>query len=262
MGRAIELISVRAIAPGAGAAGVVFGGNSLTIRRTEKPAWITGLWQLRQAAGFTRITSPLIHDNVVGIQTTGAVGTQLAVQRPPVRVHGQDTLTATLSGSGAAGDVELSHFLVAYDDLPGVSARLISPAELMKRVETLYSSQNTLATTDPGNPPVYSGAEAISAEQDQFRANRDYAIIGYNVQAGGGAVRYSSSDWGNLGLGGPASTLRGEDYSDWFIRLSEKSGMPSIPVFNSSNRALVTVDGAVDENGADIIVTTLMALLK
>lgn len=262
MGRAIELISVRAIAPSTGAAGVVFTGNSLTIRRTEKPAWITALWQTRQGAGFTRLTSPLLHDNVVGIQLVGAVGTQLALQRPPVRVHGQDTLTATLSGSATAGDVETSHFLVQYDDLPGVSARLITPAELMKRCETLYSSQNTLATTDPGNPPAYSGSEAINAEQDQFRANRDYAIVGYNVQAGGGCVRYTSSDWGNLGIGGPAPTLRGEDYSDWFIRLSEMSGMPCIPVFNSSNRALTTVDGVVDENGADIIVTTLMALLK
>lgn len=263
MGKAVELVSVRAIAPSTGAAGVVFTGNSLTIRQTTKPAWLVALWQVRQVAGFTRIVSPLLHDNVVGIQIAGGVGVQMGLQRPPQRLEGQDTLAATLSGSAAAGDVELSHWMVSYEDLPGIAGRFISPSELLRRSEgSIYSSQNSIAAVDPGTPPAYGGEEAISAEQDQFKANRDYAIVGYSVQSGSGSVRYRSPDWGNLGVGGPAVALRGELYSDWFVRISELSGEPLIPVFNSSNRALTLIDAAVDENGTDIVLTTLMALLK
>lgn len=256
MGRALELISFQATAPGAGGATfAAVAGNSLTLRDSRAPIWLVAFWQRRQAAGgFTRLTSPLLHDAVVGIQCTGPVGVSLHVRNSLQRLFTQDAITAFGSGSAVVGDIEQSCFLAAYEDLPGVNANLIDEAELMRRGEEIYSWQNTIALGTAGG---YSGGEAVNAEQDQFKANMEYAIIGYQVSVAAAAVRWVGSDFGNLGVGGPSGIgSEGLLNHDWFLKLSRMAGMPLIPVFNSSNKALTIVDGLQDENGVDSVVTT------
>lgn len=254
MGRALELISVQATAPGAGAPFAAVTGNSLTLRDSRAPIWLVAFWQKRQTAGFTRLTSPLLHDAVVGIQCTGPIGIAMNTRDSFQRLFTQDTITAFGSGSATAGDIEQASFLAAYEDLPGVNANLIDEAELMRRGEELYSWANTLALGTAGG---YSGSEAVNAEQDQFKANQEYAIIGYQIGVAAAAVRWVSSDFGNLGVGGPASASNEALVNhNWFIDLSRAAGMPLIPVFNSSNKALTFVDGMTDENGVDAVMTT------
>lgn len=256
MGKALELISFQATAPAAGAPMVAVAGNSLTLRDSRAPLWLVAFWQRRQASGFTRLTSPLLHDAVVGIQCVGPIGNTLHVRNSIQRLFTQDALTAFGSGSAVAGDIEQSCILAAYEDLPGVNSNLIDEAELLRRGEEIYSWTNTLALGTTGG---YSGAEAVNSEQDQFKANQEYAIIGYQVSVTAAAVRWVSSDFGNLGVGGPAPAGAGE-FSfmthNWFVGLSNFSGMPLIPVFNSSNKALTLVDGLTDENGVDAVITT------
>ncbi len=258
MGRALELISFQATAPGAGAPFTAVAGNSLTLRDSRAPIWLVAFWQRRQVAGFSRLTSPLLHDAIVGIQCTGPAGVALHLRNSIQRLFTQDQITAFGSGSATAGDIEQSSILVAYEDLPGVNANLIDESELMRRGEEIYSWQNTLALGTTGG---YSGAEAINVEQDQFKANMEYAILGYQASVQAAAVRWVGSDFGNLGVGGPAGIGGGIGdmgvlNHDWFISLSRNTGMPLIPVFNSSNKALTLVDGLTDENGVDAVITT------
>lgn len=255
MGRALELITVQATTPSAGASMSAVAGNSLTIRDTDKPVWMVAVWQRRQVAGFTRWTSPLLHDAVVGMQLTGPIGVTVQVRAQLQRLHAQDTLIAFGSGSAVAGAIEQSSFLAYYEDLPGVSARLIDVTELNRRGEELYCWSNTLALGTGGG---YSGAELINAEQDQLKANRDYAILGYNVRVAAHCVRWVGSDFGNLGVGGPAgSGSEGLLTSKWFESLSELTGLPLIPVFNSANKGLTFIDGATDDTGVDLNMTTV-----
>lgn len=255
MGKALELISFQATAPGAGAAFAAVAGNSLTLRDSRAPIWLVAFWQRRQASpSFTRLTSPLLHDAVVGIQCAGPAGVTLLIRNSIQRLFTQDAITAFGSGSATAGDIEQSCFLAAYEDLPGVNGNFIDQAELIRRGEEIYSWTNTLALGTTGG---YSGAEAVNAEQDQFKANQEYAIIGYEVSIPAAAVRWVSSDFGNLGVGGPVGAAsEGIITHDWFVALSDRAGMPLIPVFNSSNKALTLVDGLTDENGTDAVITT------
>lgn len=264
MGKALELITAQATAPGTGAAMAAVAGNSLTIRDSRKPIRMIGLWHRRQAAGLTRITSPLMHDAVVGMGMTSPAGVSClwGLQAMPQDVVAQDTLVMTATGSAAAGDIEQSSYLLYYDDLPGASANLITSTDFRRRASgQVYSPSNTLALGTAGG---YSGEELINAEQDQLYANREYALVGYTISGGDCvSVRWRSTDTSNLGVGGPgASGLGGLTTADWFIRCAEWTGLPVIPVFNAANKSQWFVDGATDENGVDVTVSPILMLLK
>lgn len=261
MGKALELITAQATAPGAAAAFAAVAGNSLTVRDTQRPAWLGPVWQSRQAAGFVRLTSPLLHDAVNGIQMQAPIGQTVTLQQDLQRLYAQDTIVVTGSGSATAGDIESMSMLWLYEDLPGVDAYLIDMAELDRRGEDIYAFPNTLATGTGGG---YSGQESVVAEVDQLKANTDYAIIGYDLTVACAAVRYVSSDWGNLGVGGPGpvgATSGAMETRRWFQELSRYWKMPLIPVFNASNKALTLIDAAQDENGGDPVITTVCVRL-
>jgi hypothetical protein len=75
-------------------------------------------------------------------------------------------------------------------------------------------------------------------------------------------VRWRGVDTGNLGVGGPGTDLLKELTQKWFIWLSERTGLPCIPVFNSANRAGILLDASQDENGLDVIVNSIFVELK
>jgi len=264
MGRALEIIGVQATAPGATqAAFSAVTGNSLTIRDSVKPIWLSAIGQSRQAAGFLRVTSPLLHDAVQGIQMHAPIGQSVTLWQGVQRLYAQDTLVVQGTGSATAGDIEQAFLIVHYEELPGVDAYLIDKRELISRGEDIYTSLNTLSTGTTGG---WSGSEALSAEVDQFKANTDYALIGWVLGStvAAGAIRYVGQDWGNLGVGGPGLITMpsaAHQTRDWFVQVSKLTGMPSIPVMNASNKSNTTVDALVDENGGDPIVSTIMVRL-
>lgn len=255
--KAFEVVSFQATAPDAGAPMVAVSGNSLTIRDAKK-ARLLALWGRRQSAGFVRLTSPLLHDAVVGIQLQQSADVVASKRyRFSQDLDPQDTIVATGSGSATAGDIESNSMLVIYEDLSGICADLITVAELEAAGIEEYASTNTLTMGTSGG---YSGSEAINAEQDQLKANERYAIVGCSVSAPGGlnTVRYVAPDWGNLGIGLPANALDSGFSSDYFARLSRMTGEPTIPVFNASNKGLVLIDGLTDEDGGSPVVITHM----
>jgi hypothetical protein len=234
----------------------VLTGVSNTVRDSRKPIHLTAQWDRRQAAGVTRLTSALLHDSTVGIQhSCPTAGITTRIMTPPQTLFAQDTINIAMTGSAVAGDIEHMCMLVEYDDLPGVSARFISPSELSRRGKNHFS--NTIVISS-GTSGQFTGSVAINSAQDQFKANTDYALIGYVVDANSAAaIRYVGPDWGNLGLGGPGY-VQNElwDTSTWFYDLGV------IPVMNSSNKALTTIDCVQDENGGDPSVTTMWVELS
>lgn len=262
MGKAVELIVAQAIAPGVGGAFLAAPGNSLTVRDSTKPVWLGPVWQSRQLNGFLRMTSPLLHDSTVGIQMQAPFGQTVTLEQDMQQLYPQDSIVLFGSGSAVAGDIEQMGMLWIYEDLPGVEGYFITAEELQRRGEDIYSFPNTLATGTVGG---YSGVESVVSEVDQLKANRDYAIVGYELTVAACAIRYTSSDWGNLGVGGPGPvdpTSGAMQTRTWFRDISERWRMPLIPVFNSSNKALTFVDAAQNENGGDPVVTTIAVILS
>lgn len=264
MGKALELLTGIVTAPSTTLTALVMAGtDSLTVRNFNDPAKAQLLtnWTDSQGIGQFQIRSPRLHDNVQGI----TIGTQISEPRPLMplgseqRLYSQDTLTALLSGSATAGDIETGCMLVHYEDLPGISARLIDGRELDDRIEEIMISTNTLSTGTAGG---YSGSEAINAEVDNWKANRDYALIGYQTTIECAAIRWQGSDTGNLGIGGPGHELDKDLTGNWFRMLSDAFQRPLIPVFNAANKQSILISCAQDENGADPLVTSIFALLR
>jgi len=263
MGRALQVITGFVTAPGATLTAWTLGsGDSLTIRSTaiDSPIHLLQVWADNQVAGVLRIRSPRLHDNVQGIRldVTGSDVSPLLPTGVMQRLITQDTLVAEQSGSATAGDIETGALLVMYENLPGVDARLASWEQVKPLIKHILTVENTLALGTAGG---YSGEEAIDAEFDLLKANTDYALLGYLVDVECAVVGWRGIDTGNLRVGGPGSETLRNTTSEWFIRLNRLTGLPTIPLFNSANKSGILIDGAQDENGIDVTVTTILAEL-
>ena len=260
MGRAVEIIAGFVTAPSTTFTALTMAsGNTLTVRNCPLDAEVKLIqaWALNQAVGTLRIRSPRLHDNVQGIRLdiTAGDAKPLLPWGMAQKLIPQDTLTAELTGSATAGDIEQAAMLAYYSNLPGVDARLASAEDVIRRGVQLVSVENTITNGTAGG---WSGEEAINAEFDLLKANTDYALVGYLIDVECAAVRWRGADTGNLGVGGPGDEL-GRDYtSDWFMRLSRHYGMPLVPVFNSANKAGVLLDLADDENAVAHTITSLL----
>lgn len=255
---ALELVSGMVTAPGSTlTAWTMQTANTLQIRafNDERYASLVGVWGKNQANGLIQIKSPRMHDNVRGITDAITIGhPQNMIDKWPFqKLYTQDTLTVLQSGSGTAGDIELGSLLIYYPVLQGVDANMIDWMTLNYRALNLMSAQNTITTTTAGN---FSGQEAINAEFDNFKANTDYALLGYTTDTLCGSVRYMGIDTGNLGVGGPGDNTVPWLTKSFFVDLSMKTGYPCIPVMNSQNKSSFLIDVSQDENGADPTITT------
>lgn len=270
MGAALQLLTGFVTAPDTTQTALTMAsGDSLTVRNAapDSPVRLLTTWADKQVRGILRVRSPKLHDNVQGIRLA-----DIASEVQPLlpmghqqRLYPQDALTVDLSGSATAGDIETACLLVYYPDLPGQSARFISPADLKAKMKNIVSVENSLATGTAGG---YSGEEALNADFDLLKANTDYALIGYLCSPVAGqtvgecaAVGWRGADTGNLRVGGPGTDTDRWLTNRWFVFLSEQFGLPLIPVFNSANKAGILVDAAQDENGIDVIVTSIFAEL-
>lgn len=264
MPRALEVVTGFTTAPSTTFTALTMAaGNSATVRNATPGTGVHLIqaWGDRQTAGTFRARSPRLHDNVQGIRLDVAASDvkPLLPWGYTQRLVPQDALILENTGSGTAGDIETDSILVYYEDLPGSDARLATHSEVGPRVENLVTIENTLATGTAGG---YSGEEALNAEFNLLKANTEYALLGYLVDAECATVRWRGSDLGNYGVGGPGDELGRDFTADWFVRLSRLYNLPTIPIINSANLDAVLIDAAQDENGTDVTVTSILAELR
>jgi hypothetical protein len=263
MGAALDTICVTATAAAAvGSAGVAAAGDSLIVRSIppDKKGWLLNVWADKQTAAFFQITSPRLHDNTRGLRFRDVLSEVVPYFPFGVRqqLFDQDQLAVTIAGAAVAGDIESVILQVYYEDLKGVEARLIDYDTLQKRGVELVTVEDTITTGAGGG---YTGGEALNAESDLLKGNQDYAWLGSRVSVECAAICMRGADTGNLRAAIPGNELAGDMTSNWFVNLSRAFGMPLIPVFNSANRAGITVDAVQDENAAAVPVSHLFARL-
>lgn len=256
---ALEILAGIATAPSTTITALTMSdGLTNTVRNTPDDSlnMMLQAWSDSQGVGTLQARSPKFHDNVRGISLATSIAEidPLLAMGHGQKTYAQDTMFLGISGSATAGDIETGCFLMYYSNLPGIEARLIDSTELRERAKSIMGQSNTIATGTAGN---FSGAEAINAEFDNWKANIDYALAGYMVDIDCAAVRWRGSDSGNLGVGGPGNAKNKRLTSRWFVELSDAFGLPLIPVFNAANKSSILIDAAQDENGADVTVTSL-----
>lgn len=267
MGQALELLSFNDTdAPAAFAAMGNNTGNSNVIRNASANSKIHLLTAWGNATGQAinvRIRSPLMHDNQQGIRLHIRVDTPQPLLDPkmPTRLYPQDTLLIEDQSITAdvGTNVHMFSMLVYYEDLPGVAANLVSPEYVLSKREHTMTTENGVTVVGDGS---YSGEEAINFELNQFKANTYYALTGYTCSVDGGSIRWRGVATGNLGVGGPAAADDAAGVVNWFVWLSERSGKPCIPVFNSADMDAVLIDATQDEGDANILVTSFFHQLR
>ena len=267
MGQAMEILTGNATAPSTTFTALTMAtGNSLTIRSADVRSQISllSMWAFNNGAGAFRVRSPRLHDNQQGIRVQ--VGATTPVPRYPrwkflQALIPQDVLVAEITGSATSGKIEMGSMLVYYSDLPGINARLITGDQLARWGMNMMGQ--TCAIT-AGSAGGYSGSAAVNAGSglDNWKANTDYALVGYLVDAACCSVRIQGADVGNLGVGGPGAVTNPDLTSYWFAWLSEMYGIAAIPVFNAANKNAILVDVAQNDGGAAVNVTLFFVELK
>lgn len=256
-GLAIDTIVTSAVNPGAGptAFATTASGDSLVIRNFADVAKAKLIQMARRGAtaGFFRVRSPLMHDNVRGIMfTTGQTPTLFPLPENVAQpLYAQDTLIA--EGSGGAAETDLGILCVYYSDLIGTAGRFHMRGDyegLIKSIKPITVAVTSSATIGAWTDTV------VTTTEDLTHANTDYAVIGFVTNVALGWVAIKGSETGNLRVGGPGS-VNVEDTSDYFAQQSDFHGIPFVPVVNSANKGSIFVS-VVDSAASTAATITLI----
>lgn len=235
-------------------------GDSFSVRNFSDPsmAYLLDMWALGATAGFARVRSPRLHDNVQGIRSkfTAATPQPLLPDWTQQPLYAQDTLILEISDAGAETDIMT--ILNYYQDLPGAAARLYDWPTIDARVRNILTNEVSLVSG--ATLGDYSGSVAVNSSFDLLKANTDYAILGYTTDTSVQSIGIRGPDTGNLRVGGPGTSSRFET-RDWFIRLSERNKLPLIPVFNAANKAGTLVDVSHNANAVTTVCDLVLAEL-
>ena len=260
---AMEIITGRAVNPGATLTAVTFGtGDSGAVRNFDTGAargYLRNMWAQEATAGTVRIRSPRIHDNVQGIRARVVAADPRPLLPYPLAqpLYPQDVLTLEIAGGAAETDVMSA--LIYYDNVPGVNARLATWDQISPRIVNLVTVETNHTTGATAGD--YGGSLAINANFDLLKANTDYAILGYETDVSVCSVGYRSPDFGNLRIGGPGTSQRDETRM-WFTWLDQQFAPPAIPIFNAANKGGTFVDLVATQTATAVNVNTVLAELR
>lgn len=259
MGLAADTVVTSALNPGAGpTAFAAVAGDSLVVRNFA-PTATAKLVQLTRrgaTAGFFRVRSPLLHDNVRGIMfTTGETPSILGIPHDIAQtLYAQDALIA--EGSGGAAETDLGILSIYYTDLLGAAARLHSLGD----ISGIYDHVKPLTVAVTSSATIGAWVDTvITTTEDLTRANTDYAVLGYVTNVALGIVAVKGPDTANLRVGGPGS-VNVEDTANWFLDQARFHNVPYIPVFNSANKGSTFV--SVVDSAASTAATVTLILAK
>jgi hypothetical protein len=262
MPTALEVVAGRTTNPGATLTALTANSsNSFTVRDFPGPsgAQLQGIWAQNATAGVVRITSPRLHDDVQGIrlEVSAGITRNLLNDWEYQTLFPNDPLRFSLSGGGA--ETDSAAMLIYYPDLPGISANLKNWPEVKPRIVNLLTVE--VGVVGPTTAGDWSGGTLINTTFDTLKADTPYAVLGYITNTASLAVALSSSDTGNLRVGGPGTTEPLET-RDWFVSLNQDAGIPAIPVFNSNNRGSTNVFVAANATGGTHTVSLKLAQLS
>jgi len=261
MGAILETLTGRATNPAAFTALTMNTGDSLSIRAFGEAvtAQIEGMWTQQVTAGFARIRSPRMHDNVQGIRVASPAATpvNLLPNELTQRVYQTDTLIAEIQGGGA--EVDIMAVQMYYDGVSGQAARLATWDQISPLLKNI--SGHLVDVAGPVVSGDWSGGTNLTNSVDQFHADTYYAVLGYLTDAPVLAVAVKGPDTGNYKAGGPGAQQALET-RDWFIEQSRLHGKPHIPVFQSQNKGNTQVHVARVTAAGTVNVTLILAELS
>ena len=261
MGLGLDIQAYQSTSTGAGnfIAATPFTGSIANIRNfppTDR-ALLLGFGRKGATAGTARIRSNLFHDDLQGlrVRALAADPTSHIPHWVPNLLYAQDA--PTLDGDGTNLEVEAYWEAVYYSNLPGVAARLHSPADILPNVDLIFGQEILISAVAP---PAFASAN-IGSLYNTSKANRDYALLGFQSDTALLAIGIQGSDTGGLvaGFGCPADIWKTKDA---FVRLAYEYNLPLIPVINSANIPSTNLNVYNDIAAANARVTLILGLLR
>ena len=261
MGLAMDLQAGYATNPGSTITALTPSPNDSFVVKSFAPSANAYLEQLIRGGaeqGIIRVRSPLMHDYVQGIRFTCPSGVQgnLLGQLVSQPLYTQDTLVVEVTGGAAASDVGVIG--IYYTDLGGASARLAMPADISGRVRNIVGLEVDVTTSATIGTWVDT---VLTATEDVLHANTDYAVLGYTTLGGLTAIALRGPDTSNLRVGGPG-TGTPATLGEYFVDMSQRSGLPHIPILNSANKGGTYVSCVHYTASGSSAVTLIMAELR
>lgn len=261
MGAILETLTGRATNPAALTALTMNTGDSLAIRAFGEAvvAKVEGLWTQQVTAGFLRLRSPRMHDNVQGIRLASPAGSPVNLMPNELeqRVYQTDTLIAEIQGGGA--EVDAMAIQMYYDGVASGAARLATWDQVKPLIKNVSGAQIDVA--GPVTSGDWSAGTNLTNFTDQFHADTYYAVLGYQTDAPVLAVAVKGPDTGNYKAGGPGAQNQIET-RDWFIEQSRLHGTPHIPVIQAQNKGNTQVHVARITAAGTVNVTLILAELS
>lgn len=260
MGAAIVLQGAFATNATAFASSTISPGDSFNIKNFYSPDYANLEFLIRGSTtgGGMRVLSPLLHDNVTGLtfydSENPAVRTVPWAGAQPVQPG--DLLTVNLQGGSA--ETTVGAWSVYYSNLPGANARLHSPGDIVGNVQNLKLME--VDVTSSGTIGTWVDT-LCTVTEDQLKANKDYAILGYLTNPSLTVVAVKGDMTSNFRIGGPGtSTSIATD--SFFVDASNMFGTPHIPVFNANDATNTYVSCLANTTSVSAKVTLVLAQLK
>lgn len=212
------------------------------------------------------IRSPLLHDNQRGVRwahmfnptTSGADGNPQRYLPPSFKqdLNPTDTLVAEVLGT-ASDDVTLS-LCLKYDtpNMPG--GRFATVGDVDARIKNLLG--NRVSPAPAASTSTYGAAESIAADDDRFKANTDYALLGFTTDLPFTTLGVFGPDTGNFTIPMPGIWDESQT-SGWFYELARRFNDALIPVINSNNKGVTFVKAATAGGGTAPLISLLWAEL-
>lgn len=262
MGIALQVVSGFATNPGAAPTALtpaVGDSFAVDVFDPSSRARFLAAWVENATGGVLRFRSPRLHDPAQGLRIRVPANDQVqAIGGPEYQpLYPGDQLIVESSGGGA--EVDVVSYLVYYDNLPGISAPLQTWAQIQDRIVNVAGVEINL--TSGATAGQYGGARTLNQDFQNLRAGESYALLGYTCASAFATLRITGPDTGKLGVGGPGSPNTW-DTSDWFVKLSDKTGLPLIPVIQANNAGGTVVDMIDTATAINRPVTLLLAELS
>lgn len=219
--------------------------QSFTVRSYAQgsAAYLENVWGATSAAPWLlSIKSPRLHDDVLGMEYAVGAYTNTGstvIFNPQEMIPGDqtqylyatDTLSVTANATTATNKF-VGVFNVRYSDLGGVDARLYDWATIKPMIKNYVGFQvSPIASATVG---LLGAGVALNSISSRWKANTDYAWLGYSTSTPVTAIVMNGVDVGNLYVGGPGLPNAAQT-GNFFVQQSELYGVGHIPVINSLN---------------------------
>jgi hypothetical protein len=212
------------------------------------------------------VFSPRFGDNQYGMRqqhqfnptTSGADGDpQLILPRViDIPVFSTDTLNVQVNGT--ASDNANVTLQLYYENIQGAGQRLATWDTIGGNIERYLGIEVTVTPGTTGSPGT---AVALNANDDRLQADKDYALLGYNVDLPATCFRLRGPDTGFYNIPMPGH-WDARHTSDWFVQAGKWRNRPHIPIINANNKATTFLDGLSSTNVGAVKLSLVFGQLR